>query len=154
MTFQPINVIEREWHTIEGHPELGEFPFEGNPAYAKADELCFGDSMKRPPVHYHHVNRKTSEVIRSLNAELKRSCPEFANIEYGFTTDSYRAPLLWPDSRWLAIYVVTGGSEGHYIHIDAIYKDGKVQQVSLAKLLSGQDDAFAVSNMATRLLGA
>jgi len=30
----------------------------------------------------------------------------------------------WPTGyRWLAVYVVTGGSEGFYLHVDAIFDD-------------------------------
>lgn len=48
--------------------------------------------------------------------------------------ESAPADMPWPDDwRWLAVYVVTGGSEGTYLHVDAIRSDGKRQLLILGK---------------------
>lgn len=43
------------------------------------------------------------------------------------------AARLWPEKyRWIASYVVSGGSEGIYLHVDAV-SDGKVTPLFVAK---------------------
>lgn len=152
---EPINTIAREWHTIAGHEDLGTFEFSGSPAYTKAEEI-FASTGTRPSVRYHHVNRTTDEVIRDLKTRFTpQLCEAYGNREYGFGL-SHDAPEFWPnEGEWIAVFVVTGGSEGWYVHIDHISRrDGKRTSLALAKFLSSQDDALAVANMTTKLLGA
>lgn len=66
--------------------------------------------------------------------------------------------------RWIACYPVTGGSEGHYIHIDFLCEDmdahgrgtGKWKTVRLAlgKTFRGMDHAAAIALRCAKLLGA
>jgi hypothetical protein len=47
------------------------------------------------------------------------------------------APSKWPLNRWVSVYVVTGGSEGTYLHVDAIDRDGTRQTLILGKTCAG-----------------
>lgn len=154
---QPIETVEREWHTIIGHEDLGEFPFSGSPALAKCDEIAAKTGV-RPAYNYHSTNRPTRDVIHELCQRLKSECPAFRNVEYGFSV-SHDAVERWPKRGWTAVYVVTGGNEGWYVHIDAICTrnttgDPLISRLAIAKFLSSQDDALALANITTKLLGA
>ena len=58
--------------------------------------------------------------------------------------------------RWVACFVVEGGSEGHYIHVELIYgKDERAQEFSrqlvcLGKTFMGLDHALRVAAECTR----
>jgi hypothetical protein len=49
---------------------------------------------------------------------------------------------------------VTGGSEGHYVHVDLIDGDGKRTMVLLAKTFSGMETAYKVALAIAEILGA
>ena len=61
--------------------------------------------------------------------------------------------------RWIACYAVTGGSEGHYIHIDAVsgYSDGNVGEclhLLTGKTFLGLDHAIKIAGRCTQLLAS
>lgn len=65
------------------------------------------------------------------------------------------ADVEWPsDYRWLACYAVTGGSEGHYIHIDFVRDDGAFEGVFLGKTFRGMAHAQRIAAKCAELLGA
>lgn len=63
-------------------------------------------------------------------------------------------PFLSTD--WIACYVVTGGSEGYYVHVDVIPRDEgrRSHTIFLAKFLTTQDEALGFCNLLTKVLGA
>ena len=82
---------------------------------------------------------------------------EYFDIMRGETKDNRAVPL--PDKlRWLVVFAVTGGSEGFYIHIEAIYPNSNPQEDSSRKLLilgkdlGGMDTALKVVNVLAPLL--
>ena len=47
--------------------------------------------------------------------------------------------LPWPDDYWgVAVYVVTGGSEGYYLHVDILDNKGKREMIFLGKTLDSR----------------
>lgn len=65
--------------------------------------------------------------------------------------------------RWIACYPVTGGSEGHYLHLDLIYQrdaDGRPLdhdrhvQIALIKVFGGWDAAAELAGIIGRWLDA
>ena len=56
----------------------------------------------------------------------------------------------------LAVYAVTGTSEGHYVHIDLIGSpgDNQVEHMAMVKTFSGWEKASLIAQAAGRLLGA
>lgn len=60
--------------------------------------------------------------------------------------------------RFIACYAVTGGSEGHYVHIEFI-RDGdrdnhhKIDVLAIGKTFRGWDHAWAMAKECARLLG-
>jgi len=68
----------------------------------------------------------------------------------GFQPELQPMPFGW---HWIAVSVVTGNSEGYYVHID--FLDGKSRDfIGFIKVLDGQDAAFDIAAEVTRYLGA
>lgn len=75
------------------------------------------------------------------------------NCEY-FHVAAMCEVTRWPTRYWgIAVYAVTGGSEGHYIHVDII-TEGKTTPLFLGKTFMGIDFALELSNALTKILGA
>jgi hypothetical protein len=92
-------------------------------------------------------------------AEIKRRSLPW--MEGGFHTSAWMRvdckESLWPARwSWLAVYAVTGTSEGHYVHIDLIGcpGDGQVEHMAMVKTFSGWEKANLIAQAAGRLLGA
>ena len=62
----------------------------------------------------------------------------------------------WPDRyRWIAVYVVTGGSEGLYLHVDQLLEGGGRRCLILGKsLASSWEDCYASAGRIAQFLGA
>ena len=58
----------------------------------------------------------------------------------------------WPRGL-IAAFVVTGGSEGHYVHVEVIDGD-RCDGVLLGKTFKGKDAAWALARRLADLLGA
>ena len=61
---------------------------------------------------------------------------------------------LFPAFRWIACYAVTGSSEGHYVHIDAIMPDGERMSLGGGKTFMGWEAACKLANACAYHLGA
>ena len=117
-------------------------------------------------------NRTATEVIDLLAEELRLDPPvgtaaEMASGETPAWIDEYLSagfdgsgsPL--PRYRWVAVYPVTGDSEGHYIHIDLVLSSQglgpgpqTVKRIGIAKTFKGWEHACLLANRIARLLGA
>ncbi len=63
----------------------------------------------------------------------------------------YNQPF--PDFQWISCFAVTGGSEGHYVHIEIIDGD-KRTLLYLGKTFEGMDHAYKIAQKCAELLGA
>ena len=64
---------------------------------------------------------------------------------------------LLESCRWIACYAVTGGSEGHYVHIDLIHGydqdwTGKARHLITGKTFLGLAHALKIANRCAELL--
>jgi hypothetical protein len=117
--------------------------------------------------------RKIQDVLDELNFKLTAEGLE--PDEHGFSNmTKYEDPkymeegprkysqysLPWPEYRRIAVFPVTGGSEGHYVHLGIIEPNthGLERQtyrtIGLAKTFRGWDHACRISAAAARLLQA
>lgn len=96
-------------------------------------------------------NRTVGEVWKELGERLQQE-DLFPDEHMGMAA-SANGRSEFPAYRFLACYPVTGGSEGHYIHVDAV-KEGKNAPVFLGKTFQGMDFAAAVAAACARHLGA
>src|SRR5271156_7120122 len=83
--------------------------------------------MTRATITVNTDDRTTREVLSDLNTGLQGMGIEAGEHLFSdmtrFTGEGhdYKYSAPWPvDVRWIAVFYVTGNSEGYYIHIDAI----------------------------------
>lgn len=98
-----------------------------------------------------------AEVLR---AKYRAVPPELTPVDPSVT--DYRRDYEWPTNvRWIAVYPVTGGSEGHYVHVDVIrdIQDtalGSVRTTEIiftAKTFRGLEHAQKIATAIQKLLG-
>lgn len=106
---------------------------------------------ERPGCLRHVRNRTVGEVWADLGKRLKMDglFPE----EYMGVVPVLSGSEEFPQCRWIACYAVTGGSEGHCIHVYAV-KDGKYPPVLLGKTFQGMEFAASVATACARRPGA
>lgn len=113
--------------------------------------LCIDEPIPEKPGYVRELPRGAGEILRELNARL--DAEGLRPDEYGFSV--HGNDPMWPiHYAWVACYAVTGGNEGHYIHIDAITKEGTRRLMSLGKTFQGMDHALLIANACARHLGA
>lgn len=82
----------------------------------------------------------------------------FATVHWTRIGDEQGVHARWPDGiRFIACFAVTGGSEGHYVHVDAYREiDGRfaVTQLFIGKTFRGMAHAQRIANLCAELLGA
>lgn len=116
--------------------------------------------------------RRIGEVFEDLAEALRKNdmIDEYmSGCEAWSATGGLTMASPWPaDVRWICAYPVTGGSEGHYVHIGVIldgeerkaeggqwiYGPRKEIALFLVKTFQGWSHACAIANAAARLLGA
>ena len=97
-----------------------------------------------------------ADVCRKLRAVLDEDnlLDEYFSVS-GMAERSFR--YLVEGYRWIACYAVTGGSEGHYIHVDLIggYDhdwSGKALHLITGKTFLGLTHAQKIANRCAELL--
>jgi hypothetical protein len=97
-----------------------------------------------------------ADVYRKLRAVLEAD----GLIDEYFSVSNMAEPSfleLFESHRWIACYAVTGGSEGHYIHVDLIggYDldwTGKALHLITGKTFLGLAHAHKIANRCAELL--
>jgi len=92
--------------------------------------------------------------VCELLADEKSVWDEYLSVADSMNPESYKRK--WPDGyRWIAVYVVTGGSEGMYLHVDVIYQGGARELVLLGKTLTNwRPELWESAGRIARRLGA
>jgi len=97
-----------------------------------------------------------ADVCRKLRAILDAENLIDEYFSLSIETDQTFWKLL-EDYRWIACYAVTGGSEGHYIHVDLVQgfdRDytGKALHLITGKTFLGLEHALKIANRCAELL--
>lgn len=79
------------------------------------------------------------EAASMLEDKLKE---EGLTYEYLSSCERYNKEEEMPNRGSVACYAVTGGSEGHYVHVDYLYEGSRVFHVISVKILS-EDMSYA-----------
>jgi hypothetical protein len=94
--------------------------------------------------------RKLGDIYKDLRTALGGMVDGYFHLATPSLTEE-----RWPRLvKWIACYVVTGASEGHYIHVDLIYHDNSRQLVFLGKTFLGAQHAQAIAAKCAEELGA
>lgn len=94
------------------------------------------------------------DVHKFFTARLMSDHKElWEKLEYFSGSWKYHDEMTyWPvDFRQMACFAEPGASEGYYVHVEAITKEGKRNLLFVGKCWS-MDDALALSNALTRLI--
>lgn len=76
------------------------------------------------------------KAIKEAEGEVWEEYLSCSYNEKGYTTND-----KWPCSyRWVSVYVVTGGSEGMYLHVDIITNDNERKHIITGKTLNGNHE--------------
>ena len=105
--------------------------------------------------------KTTREVYNELYAILNAEelIDEYFNLDIEIRYNKSAVEPEFPPYKWIACYAVTGGSEGHYIHIDCINRgdspDSKptATNVFLGKTFQGMEHAQKIAARCAELLG-
>lgn len=104
---------------------------------------------------YDQINNRLKTISTTYHNE---PCSLYGLLEYfsiGVTIkqseEEGKRPI--PNHRDIAIYVVTGSNEGHYIHIDAIATDTRTSLI-MGKTFCGLEMAILIANEITKMLYA
>jgi hypothetical protein len=119
----------------------------------------WGQNPERPEGYLRHLGQRSiRDVFDDLTAALGFHEGEQDGVP---GCDEYWSPQLargteldWPKGR-IIVYAVTGGSEGHYTHVDVCDdEDGRgLSTVILGKTFDGFDAAWAFAGRVAKLLG-
>lgn len=94
-------------------------------------------------------------MILAVVGEPASSYPGLIRIEgvdEGFSVMPYLPSRHdWP-AGWTIVYPVTGSSEGDYIHVGVVGRDGGYQTLLIAKTFAGRDAVWAFARRLADLL--
>ena len=108
--------------------------------------------------------RSFPSIVKDLNAALRKMpwpTDQDGGGDYGgfsFCRDHGAEngghENAWPTEwQWISVFAVTGGSEGHYVHVEIIHRNGARQLVFLFKTFGGRAHAQLVTARTAALLG-
>jgi hypothetical protein len=71
--------------------------------------------------------RKLVDIFNDVDRQLKEKYPKLCEgIEYFDLFPWHPEIVFWDlDTHWTAVFYVTGGSEGYYIHVEAIKEEAR-----------------------------
>jgi hypothetical protein len=93
--------------------------------------------------------KTVDEVFKAIEARL----PEGFVDEYFSVSHDSRGEVVWPNPyRRIVVFPVTGGSEGHYVHVEVLDMVGGRQCVMLLKTFEGWDSAWEKAKFIGQLL--
>lgn len=95
--------------------------------------------------------RTLDEVYKDIVQALKEQDVWDMLDYFNISTEKRDGKAHFPDYHWISVFVVKGGSEGFYFHIEAINED-KRRLLYLGKTLSERiDEALKINNVLVKL---
>lgn len=106
------------------------------------------ETVPEKPGNVRVVRNKTVQEVYDEVVLFLKQRNLYDKLDY-FLASFDIAESDFPEWHWIACYAVVGGSEGHYVHVDAISSKG-LQHIFTAKTFEGFEHALEVSNMLAR----
>lgn len=110
------------------------------------------DGAELPIVALDTARLTIRQLYEALRPELEKLDDAFEYFSISTKhTDTAREHEPIGRYRWIACYAVTGGSEGHYIHVDRIYeaepyaRQFTYEPIFLAKTFGGYERACQIA---------
>lgn len=103
--------------------------------------------------------RPVGQIVDDLKRAIRRFSVEYATLTTYFKYQSEGWDIECPKARKVVAYAETGGSEGHYVHVDLYCDDEndhgsqKVVPLMLIKTFKGMDAARRIANRLADSLG-
>jgi hypothetical protein len=135
-----IEVPDNNYNTIRldlgdhgwRHPDLCYYVT--SKTYMK--ECCERDGVDPAEAYPFDTRLTVEEVIKKVREKESETWDEYISLATDFKYDANRSPKeKWPSDCRCAVYVVTGGSEGLYLHVDLVKEGGKHELMILGKSL-------------------
>ncbi len=99
-----------------------------------------------------HIVETRPKTLQQISTYLRASLDPLIDEYFTLSSDA-TAETPWPlDARWIAVFPVTGGSEGHYVHVDAIDQAGQRNGLYLIKTFRGLAHAWQIAQRLGDLL--
>jgi hypothetical protein len=152
---QTTTTTEKRWGKVCDNQDNGQIQLQ---VYAHP---ILEDGTESP-----YIERMYGRTMVNIHGQLVKRWGDMVDEYFHLDSDIQYAPnradIEWPSRiRWLACYAVTGGSEGHYVHIDALMLEGEgrdqhlvVRPLFLGKTFQGMVHAQAIAAKCAELLGA
>lgn len=96
-------------------------------------------------------NKTVEEIFAELVTLLKK---DGLYPDEGLSIMYMKEDQELPSYRWIACYPVTGGAEGHYIHVDIVTYENERIPVFIGKTFQGFGFAAKVAMACAKHLGA
>lgn len=170
-------IVKARYALIPNHPVVGIIHFldyiQDEAAKVIGEKAVFGRSKDDPDLRESwcmtyevvdgYVKNEQAKPVSQVYEYIKQKLPKYGvdlgeydyfsigtEVTYGDDKHS-----LWPCMDRIAVFAVEGGSEGYYIHVDAITADG-AHNIFLGKTLQegreGRDHALKLANALTHIL--
>lgn len=138
-----------EWiHNLQNDPNCE--PYMDNICYSSEDEFSTFDVNMRG-----YVRNVKPKSIRTVFNWVKAEVSKTVDLEqfdyFQISCSEDREGGSWPLNARIACFAVTGGSEGHYVHVDALSSDGN-RNLILGKTFLGFDHALELAGALSKLL--
>lgn len=101
--------------------------------------------------------RPVGQIVDDLKLTIRRFSYEYATLSPNFSYQPDGWNTECPKARRVVVYAVTGGSEGHYVHVDLYCEDEngglKVVPLMLVKTFKGMGTARRIADRLADSLG-
>ena len=135
----PLGILPRSqaWKKLK---EAG-IDGNGNIKILETSPEIWGPNPEKPGYLLLVRRKRVQELWEEVKALLPFYVPEWADyFDYIGVSAASRLEdkdAVIPEYRWVSCYVVRGGSEGYYLHVDVINAEDQRTLLFLGKTLSG-----------------
>lgn len=119
--------------------------------YGKEDALSYYDVNDRGLVVNERSKTMKQVFTDFIIPEVNKAGIDLSEYDY-FSVSNHRERSHWPLNAYrIACFAVTGGSEGHYIHVESLSQSGN-ECLILGKTFLGYDHALKLANALAKIL--